>query len=339
VNTFLATAIRTEGWFTILNYLNGLVAPSFLFISGFVQGMSFGVAPAKPVNYGRRTRQLLILLGIAFALHFPWTELGQHRYEDALRVGSQVDVLQCIATSLGVLLGVTWLAQKLQGRRGVIFWWVALLALVLLAVFIAPAANEMHGLPVPLQAWVNRDTGSWFPLPTWAGFVFLGALGGAVYGRLLLRAEAALAEGRVSPLPILKYPSRVLNRMATLFLITPLPFAIVVGLWSLASVSPASPASFFSRAAWVLIFAALGEWFASWRKPPALPLFAGKHSLALYVIHLVLISTLVGWGVPTTSMPLGRVCLWIVGVATVSLALTWVVANWRRFLSRREAMS
>jgi hypothetical protein len=138
----------------------------------------------------------------------------------------------------------------------------------------------------------------------------------------------------VSPLPILKQPARLLNRMASVFLITPLPFAVVAGLWSLAAASPASPASFFSRAAWVLILAALCEWLASWRKPPAVALFAGKHSLALYVIHLVLISTLVGWGVPMTSMPVAWVCLWIAGVGAASLALTWLVANRRHLLKR-----
>jgi hypothetical protein len=34
VNTFLSTALRAANWFPILNYLNGLVAPAFLFIAG-----------------------------------------------------------------------------------------------------------------------------------------------------------------------------------------------------------------------------------------------------------------------------------------------------------------
>ena len=35
-NAFLAAQFRDSQWFRNLNFLNGLVAPSFLFVSGFV---------------------------------------------------------------------------------------------------------------------------------------------------------------------------------------------------------------------------------------------------------------------------------------------------------------
>ena len=35
-NAFLAAQFRDTQWFRNLNFLNGLVAPSFLFVSGFV---------------------------------------------------------------------------------------------------------------------------------------------------------------------------------------------------------------------------------------------------------------------------------------------------------------
>jgi uncharacterized membrane protein len=336
VNTFLASALRAEGWFTVLNYINGLVAPSFLFIAGFVQGMERGVTPEKPVNFARRARQLLTLILIGYALHFPWTELGQHRWDAALRVGTQVDVLQCIAVSLGLLLGVTWLAQKIGGRRGQQAWWMGLVALLLVAVFTAPVATGWNGLPIPLQAWVNRSTGSWFPLFSWAGFVFFGALSGAAYGYARRPSEAGDAEDCVAQLPILS-PLRFARRSASVLLITPLPLGMVAWTFlSAASYSPASPASFFSRAAWVLVLAAFCEWFAA-QKRPALPMFAGKHSLTLYVVHLVLISTLAGWGVPMNTIALTGVVAMLAGIATVSLALTWVIGQAGAFLSKARA--
>ena len=336
VNTFLATAVRAEGWFSVLNYINGLVAPSFLFIAGFVQGMERGATPEKPVNFARRARQLLSLILIAYALHFPWTELGQHRWDAALRVGTQVDVLQCIAASLGMLLGVTWLAQKFDGRRGQWAWWLALSVLLVLSVFTAPFAAEWNGLPIPLQAWVNRSTGSWFPLFSWAGFVFFGALSGALYGYVRRPSEAGDAAEALAQLPILS-PARFARGSASVLLITPLPLGVVA--WTFlgaAYYSPASPASFFSRAAWVLVLAALCEWFAA-QKRPALPLFAGKHSLTLYVVHLVLISTLAGWGVPMNAISLTGVIAMAAGIATVSLALTWVIGQASALLRKVRA--
>lgn len=333
MNTFLITAVRAEGWFAVLNYVNGLVAPSFLFIAGFVQGMERGTTPEKPVNFARRARQLLTLILVGYALHFPWTELGQHRWDAALRVGTQVDVLQCIALSLGLLLGVTWLAQKLGGRRGQQAWWLGLIVLLGLVVFTAPFAAEWNGLPIPLQAWVNRSTGSWFPLFSWAGFVFFGAMSGAAYGHARCSSGAGDEADAIAQLPIFS-PVRFARRSASVLLITPLPLGIVA--WTFlgaAHYSPASPASFFSRAAWVLVLAAFCEWFAAYQRP-ALPLFAGKHSLTLYVIHLVLISTLAGWGVPMSSISLAGVAAMLAGIATVSLALTWTVGQAQAWLRK-----
>jgi uncharacterized membrane protein len=336
VNTFLATAVRAEGWFSVLNYINGLVAPSFLFIAGFVQGMERGATPEKPVKLARRAQQHITLILVAYALHFPWTELGQHRWDAALRVGTQVDVLQCIAVSLGLLLGVTWLAQKVGGRRGQQAWWVGLTALLVVTVFSAPLAGEWNGLPIPLQAWVNRSTGSWFPLFSWAGFVFFGAMSGAAYGYARRPSEEGDAADAIAQLPIFS-PVRFARRSASVLLITPLPLGIVAWtFFGAAHYSPASPASFFSRAAWVLVLAAFCEWFVAYRRP-ALPLFAGKHSLTLYVIHLVLISTLAGWGVPMSSISLAGVVAMLAGIATASLALTWAFGQAQALLRKARA--
>src|SRR6187431_1327440 len=52
VNTFLAPALRQTEWFAWLNWFNGLVAPSFLFIAGWAQGMSWSAGAGKPVAFG-----------------------------------------------------------------------------------------------------------------------------------------------------------------------------------------------------------------------------------------------------------------------------------------------
>jgi hypothetical protein len=219
VNTFLAASLREESWFTVLNYLNGLVAPSFLFIAGFVQGMAWSAAPTKPVKFGLRARTLLGIGFIAYALHFPWKELGQHRLHDAIRVGSQVDVLQCITASLGALLLVTWITQKLGPRRGEFAWWLGVSTLLLLTVLPAPAAAHWNPAFVPLRAWLNFSTGSWFPLFPWAAFIFAGALTGAAF------PSAATA---VVPKPASLWPAgfRSTSSRSSVLVLAPVPLAL-----------------------------------------------------------------------------------------------------------------
>jgi hypothetical protein len=120
-----------------------------------------------------------------------------------------------------------------------------------------------------------------------------------------------------------------LNRGSAVFAFTPLPLAISAWAFRGAAYSSASPASFFERAAWVLVLAAFCEWLAA-RRRPTLPLFAGKHSLTLYVVHLVLISTLAECGLPAVGLRLPEVLPLIAVVAVLSLFVTWLIDRARR---------
>ncbi len=300
VNTFLASGLREGGWFPLLNYVNGLVAPSFLFIAGFAQGMERRISPGKPIDYRRRAGRLLGIAALGYALHFPFAELHQRRWADALRVGTQFDVLHCLAVSLGLLLFISWLVGKPQtagqvpafrgwlDRSG---WWIGVVALAMIAVVGAPLVQGWLNGPVPLRALINQTTGSLFPLLPWAGFVLLGALAGA-------------------------WPQRPIHERAAGMI------GLVVLAWVCrgATFSAVGPAFFLERAVWVLVLAALCEWSA--RQPlPGLILFAGKHSLTLYAVHLVLITALVGGGVPAVAFDLPWTLAFLAAVTVGSLAL------------------
>jgi len=293
INTFLAAGLREGGWFPLLNYANGLVAPSFLFIAGFVQGIERRTSPGKPINFQRCASRLLGIVALGYALHFPVAELATHRWADALRVGTQVDVLQCLAIGLGFLLGLTWWVQRFAGRQSEAIWWGGVAVLAIASVLGAPLAQGWMGAPMALRAWFNGTTGSLFPLFPWIGFVFLGALMGA-------------------------WPERPVAERA----------AGIVGIAVLAwacrgpTFSAFSPAFFLERAAWVLALAAICEWSA--RRPlPAMFLYAGKHSLKLYVAHLALITTLVVAGVPVLVSGVPVVLALLAGVGAVSLGVAW----------------
>ena len=106
VNTFLAPALRDAAWFGWLNWFNGLIAPAFLFIAGYAQGMSWRAGDTKPVAFARRTKRLAGVAALGYALHFPWAEIGRQRWAEALRTWTQVDVLQCLAAALLIVLCV-----------------------------------------------------------------------------------------------------------------------------------------------------------------------------------------------------------------------------------------
>ncbi len=324
VNTFLAGGFREGGWFAMLNYVNGLVAPSFLFIAGFVQGMERRKAPGKPIPYARRAGRLLAIAALGYALHFPFGALAGHRWSEALRVGSQIDVLQCLALGLGLLLGVSWLTGKLMPRSAIpaaddggkapggdspsssihlgrslppFVWSLGVVALALTAVLAAPLVQIWAGGPVIVRAWLNATTGSLFPLFPWVGFVFLGALMGAWPVRALPGRAAAMI-----CLALLAWSCR-----GTVF-------------------SAVSPSFFLERAVWVLALAAFCEW-SERHTLPRLVLYAGKHSLKLYVAHLTVITALVGAGVSPVALGLPVTLGLLAGVGAVSFGAA-------RFLDR-----
>jgi uncharacterized membrane protein len=312
VNTFLAAALRENAWFALLNYVNGLVAPSFLFIAGFVLGWERRTSPGKPVNYARRASRLLGIAALGYALHFPFVELVQHRWADALRVGTQFDVLQCLAASLGLLLGLAWLATKLPRVCRDAVWWGGVVALAIVAVVGAPMVTAWTGGPVWLRAAVNQSTHSLFPLFPWAGFVLLGALAGA-------------------------WPERPAHERA----------AGMIGLAVLAwvcrgiSYSAQSPAFLLERAAWVLALAAFWEWSVR-RRTPTVLLFAGQHSLKLYVGHLILITAAVAVGMPSAAFGLSSVLALLAAVGTASFGVAYVSVrfpSWRLLLPDARAAS
>ena len=169
-------------------------------------------------------------------------------------MGTQVDVLQCLAVALFGVLAVAWIfAEKKWYAAGL----VVLAGLALGTVLLAPFSAGWSGGPVPVAAFVNGRTGSLFPLFPWAAFVFCGALGGAAEGRGTVWLLGAAAGVRVA-----------------------------AGLAGDGTFSALSPVFFGERLAWVLALAALCQWIArGWT--PRVGLFAGRESLVMYAAHFL----------------------------------------------------
>ena len=292
-NTFLAPGLRTAAWFGWLNWFNGLIAPAFLFIAGYALGMGW---PGKRGAFGRKAKRLLAIAAVGYALHFPWGEIAHQRWAEALRVGTQVDVLQCLAVALLGVLAVAWIFAE-SGRRAA---GLAVLAgLALATVLLAPFSASWSGGPVPLAAFVNGRTGSLFPLFPWAAFVFCGALAGALEGQrtgwLLVVAAGVRAGAQLA---------------------------------SDGSFSTLSPVFFGERLAWVLALAALCQWIARAWTPRAV-LFAGRESLVMYAAHLLIIEAVAQAGVPRGGFGVAGAAMVFGAVLAATLAVAFAWMKWR----------
>ena len=307
VNTFLAPVLREAAWFGWLNWFNGLIAPAFLFIAGYAQGMGWRAGDTKPAAFGRKAKRLLGIAALGYALHFPLTELGQRRWADALRMGTQVDVLQCLATALLIVLCVQAASRVCAEKWRSAVRLAAVSGLAVGTVLLAPSASAWSVGPVPLAAFVNDRTGSLFPLFPWAAFVFSGALAGAFSARpagwLLVAAAAA---------------------------------KVCAHLADDGTFSALSPAFFCARLAWVLALAALCQWIARGWKPRAV-LFAGRESLVMYAAHLLIIEWTAQAGAPRGGCGPGGAALLLAAVLSAAFAVAFAKAKWSARTAARPA--
>jgi uncharacterized membrane protein len=168
-----------------LNYLNGLVAPSFIMAAGYSLALSTFRPDGSLRPFAPTGRRLAFILFCAYLLHAPgftfaeWTVLGTPQ---KLREFFKIDVLQCIVYSLLILQGLARLI-----RRPLVYAAVALA----LAVGVAWAAPHLwlrgvaDGLWLPLRGLINGNTDrgvtALFPLFPWFTFAAFGSVLGALY--------------------------------------------------------------------------------------------------------------------------------------------------------------
>jgi len=197
VNVWLQPGLRPD-W---LNYLNGLVAPSFTMAAGYSLVIStFRTDGTLRPFWPDTARRLGFILLCAYALHAPgitaadWTVLNTAQKAREL---FKIDVLQCIVFSLLILQG---LARLVRNPR--IFTGLALGMAIFIPV-VAPhlwATGVADGLWMPLRGLFNgnpdRGVQALFPLFPWIAFPAFGAFLGGLYRHL--RVEPVEGKARWS---------------------------------------------------------------------------------------------------------------------------------------------
>ena len=192
-DSLLDPAIRAQPWYVWQQMFHGSTAPGFLCASGFVAGL-----PRAPLSLAasfRRARRLFFVLGVGYFIHLPYFSFWKTMNEASPRqreILFSCDALQVIAVTQLFVIGLQWMA----GRR-----WTQAGAMVALAVIAAAPGVWTSGfsesLPEALAPYLDRSTGSRFPVFPYAAFVLAGTLAGATLGRVAPRTRhyRALAAG------------------------------------------------------------------------------------------------------------------------------------------------
>lgn len=304
MNVVLSAEFDGTAWRHQLSFYNGLLAPAFLWIAGFVQGLSIRKAQreGRPVVTRARLGRLGFVALLGYLLHIPWHLWGAGDFgPESWRIALQADVLQCMAVSLALLL---FAGQA----RGVWFDGMTLL-LGGFFIFAAPAAQHWETGIAFLDPFLNHDRGSLFPLFPWVGFCAMGSLA-----------------------------SRWQMTWKTL-LPASLVFIALAAVFEPSGYSYVHPTFFAERLGWLgLLITAV--WLFSQKFAPAWLQLAGRESLFIYVLHLLLLhsipcrgTTLNLWIGRTLSIPATAVAF--VLVLGICLALAWL--NEKRKLRSRTA--
>jgi uncharacterized membrane protein len=193
VNVFLHRGLIPD-W---LNYLNGLVAPSFILCAGYSLALSTFRPDGTLRPFAPTARRLAFILLCAYLLHAPgltlaeWTVLNTaQKWRELFKI----DVLQTIAFSLLLLQGLARLI-----RRPLVYACAAL-AVAIAAAWAAPhlwKAGVAEGWWLPLRGLVNgnpdRGVTALFPLLPWLAFAAFGSVLGVLYRQVRVLPEAGLS--------------------------------------------------------------------------------------------------------------------------------------------------
>lgn len=185
---------QIPGW---LQYLNGLVAPSFIMAAGYSLALSTFRPDGSLRPFAPTGKRLAFILLCAYLLHAPgltlaeWTVLATaQKYRELFKI----DVLQCIVFSLLILQGLARLIRRPMAYAGVA------LALALAAAWAAPhlwRTGVADGLWLPIRGLFNgnpdRGVTALFPLFPWFAFAAFGSVLGALYRHLRVLSREGLA--------------------------------------------------------------------------------------------------------------------------------------------------
>jgi len=179
VNAFIRPEFKDAAWFSVLDFVNGLVAPSFTFISGFAFIISAKSGLDEIRSFGpkfwKKLSRILLLILVGYSLHMPefsFKNIMHYANHESIVKWYNVDILQCIAISLLILFFSRLIIKSDKTYNYFVFGTTIAILLISPFVWNIDFGNYM---PLPLACYFNSVHGSFFPLFPWMGFLFAGA--------------------------------------------------------------------------------------------------------------------------------------------------------------------
>jgi uncharacterized membrane protein len=178
-NEMLGQSFKSGSFYSILNFVNGLVAPTFLFVSGFVFVLSLQKGADELRNFGMKFWKKISRIGMIFiggySLHTPYFSLQKLIHNWSPVVERQlfiVDILQCIGAGLLLLI----FARMIFKSETAYYNFILITLVLVLALSPFFWKIDFTGfMPVPIAAYLNKSTGSLFPVFPWFNFLLTGA--------------------------------------------------------------------------------------------------------------------------------------------------------------------
>ncbi len=280
-NIFLLPEIKSASWYHIINFINGLVAPSFLFVSGaaFVFSSLGKLDEQRKFGYAfwKRISRIGLIFLAGYLMHLPSYSLSGMLAESTnLAPLYQIDVLQCIGAGLLslFLLRLVILSDK-------VFYWVTAIiafAIIIVSPFIYHIDFSMY-MPKVLAGYMNKQLGAQFPIFPWMGFMYLGVL----YTRAFLYLREKNLEKKFIDVTLIAGVVLIivghLNQTGIIF--SPL-----------AKLRP-NPLFFFLRVGYVLLLLSSFRYYELWfpHMKNKILLEVSRESLFVYCFHLFLLYT------------------------------------------------
>jgi hypothetical protein len=294
----------------VLTFVNGLVAPSFLFCAGFALAISLRRRWPQFIGLGRPfwryLLRLLFVFVVGYSLHLPFfslRRLGAIADPNVWVSFYQVDILQVIAVTLIALVFLAAAIREQQAFRLV----VTLVALAL--VFATPVIRAMDftAYPIWLRPYFSAQFKSQFPLLPWAAFLMSGAMIGFWFmeasekgqGDVWMKRLALLAGGGIAAsiavelIPYSVYPNHDFWKVSPEFFFVRLGCVALAmaALWKLGarkttpSLSPVTPGRGSTAPSSSLSKPGRGSIAPS----SSLIALFGQESLLVYVVHLLIV--------------------------------------------------
>lgn len=286
VNALLLTTLETGAVFAYLNFVNGLVAPSFLFVAGF----SFTLALNRKGEAYRRfspqllrhLKRLVFIWLTGYFLHLPFFSLRKLVYLSTpaeVFAFTGVDILQCIAATLFLLHLIRVVVRDDRKFDAIIYF---LLGFFVLAGPVAGSIDFAKFLPLAVAQYFNAMHGSLFPLFPWSGFL----IGGTIASEFLMRRSDLGGSGKIQGTAMRRLLWVGIAVAAAGYFLLPVEKRLLVE----GHFSDYSPSWFLLRFGLLLVILYVVTLYEQRRssKLMAVKLF-GRESFFVYVVHLIIV--------------------------------------------------